>query len=220
MLKSIRVPLLAFLAAIFLRLLNLTLRWKLVGISREDVRRLLSDSPVIFAFWHEQQVVLPLAYRYFAPKNARKISALISQHGDGRIAAETIKYFGLGSVAGSSSRGGREAVHEMLKILTGGAHVAITPDGPRGPRHVAKPGVVSIAQRSGIPIIPLGLSASKAWTLRSWDRMFIPKPGATVTVVVGAPITIERETSADQFNIHLGLVGQALADAALRAGSD
>jgi lysophospholipid acyltransferase (LPLAT)-like uncharacterized protein len=149
-------------------------------IRREDAARLddpLSrGEPVIVVFWHGE--ILPIAWVH----RRHGIAPLISTHRDGELIARVVTSLGYRTVRGSTSRGGARALLEMSRLLREGRSVAITPDGPRGPRHHFSSGALILAQRTGRPIIAFKASASRAWRMRSWDRHLVPKPFATVTV--------------------------------------
>ncbi|MBK9308925.1 MAG: DUF374 domain-containing protein [Nitrospira sp.] len=110
---------------------------------------------VIIAFWHAQQLMIPFGYR------GPGAHALISRHGDGEIIARIIARFGHAAVRGSSTRGGAGALRALIKLGRSGRDVVVTPDGPKGPRHVAKLGVIHLAKATGLPIIPLAFACSK-----------------------------------------------------------
>jgi lysophospholipid acyltransferase (LPLAT)-like uncharacterized protein len=115
--------------------------------------------------------MLIVAYRYARPD----IYVLISQHADGQLVAEVCRHLGFRTVRGSTTRGGAEAIRQMLR-LGHKAHLAITPDGPRGPRRKVQQGLVYLAARTGRPIVPIGIGYSKTWRMQSWDRFALPKP--------------------------------------------
>jgi lysophospholipid acyltransferase (LPLAT)-like uncharacterized protein len=128
---------------------------------------------IILAFWHAQQLMIPLGYR--GPGS----HVLISQHGDGEIIARIIARFGHDAVRGSSTRGGAGALRALIKLGRSGRDVVVTPDGPKGPRQVAKLGVIQLAKATGLPIVPLAFACSKKNSSRagiaSWSP--IPSPG-------------------------------------------
>lgn len=128
---------------------------------------------IILAFWHAQQLMIPFGYR------GAGSHVLISQHGDGEIIARIIARFGHEAVRGSSTRGGAGALRALIKLGRSGKDVVVTPDGPKGPRQVAKLGVVQLAKATGLPIVPLGFGCSKKNSSRagtaSWCR--IPSRG-------------------------------------------
>ncbi len=151
------------------------------------------DEPVIFAFWHEIILFLP-----FAHSKKRKLKILISTHRDGLLASHTIKYFGLGTIGGSSNRNPEKAFREMLKELKRGISIGITPDGPKGPRRVAKRGVVELAYLSKRPIYPVVGKYYGCFTLNSWDRFIIPKPLSKMEFIYKKPIYVNNKSEFDK----------------------
>lgn len=127
----------------------------------------------IFAFWHGQQLMMLFGYR------GTGTQALISQHGDGEIIARIVARFGHKAVRGSSTRGGAGALRALIKLGRSGQDVAVTPDGPKGPRQVVKLGVIQMAKASGLPIVPMIFACSKKNSLRagiaSWSRTHSPE---------------------------------------------
>lgn len=111
--------------------------------------------PIILAFWHAQQLMIPLGYR------GQGSHVLISQHGDGEIIARIIARFGHEAVRGSSTRGGAGALRALIKLGRSGKDLVVTPDGPKGPRQIAKLGVIQLAKATGLPIVPLAFACSK-----------------------------------------------------------
>ncbi|MFM8552211.1 MAG: lysophospholipid acyltransferase family protein [Nitrospiraceae bacterium] len=122
----------------------------------------------IFAFWHSRQLMMPLAYR------GSQIYILISRHRDGELIQRIVSRFGLRAVRGSTTRGGTEALRELVRLGRSGVDLAITPDGPKGPRQVAQMGVIHLAKATGLPIIPVTFSCSKKNSSRagiaSWSH--------------------------------------------------
>jgi lysophospholipid acyltransferase (LPLAT)-like uncharacterized protein len=122
----------------------------------------------IIAFWHAQQLMIPIGYR------GTRAHVLISQHGDGEIIARIIARFGHGAVRGSSTRGGAKALRALIRLARSGQDVAVTPDGPKGPRHVAKLGVIQLAKVTGLPIVPVAFACSKKNSLRAGIATWSP----------------------------------------------
>ncbi len=140
---------------------------------------------VIYALWHGRMFILIYFYRRMG------IDVLISQHSDGELVARVVKGLGYLPVRGSSTRGGLNGFFELSQGARGRS-LAITPDGPRGPREVVQPGIILLAQRTGLPIVPLGASAQKRLVLPSWDGFLIPHPFSQAVVVEGPPLGVER----------------------------
>jgi len=159
-------------------------RWQLPPAVR-DLER--AGEHLIYAFWHQH--ILPLAYTH----RRRGIVVMVSAHGDGEYITQVIHHLGFGTVRGSSTRGGLRAALEQARLGREGYPLGISPDGPRGPRHVCQPGAVVIAQRSGLPLVPLAVGMRRGRRLDSWDRFEIPAPGSEVLVAAGEPIFVPPE---------------------------
>lgn len=149
---------------------------------------LTSGEAYIFLLWHE--AILPLLWHL----RDRGIAVIVSQGREGRYVGDYASGLGYRILSGSSSRGGPRALLGAVRVLADGGAVAITPDGPKGPRRVVKPGVVQAAQRSGAWVVPLHAVASPAWRVGSWDRLAVPKPRARVVVGFGEPFRIEASS--------------------------
>jgi len=169
-----------------LRLYFLSVRVRSVG--EEGFRAHLGrGGQAIAAFWHQRILaVVDYAGRFseWAP------SVMISRSRDGDLIADVCRRLNFRPVRGSSSRGGREALAEMVAVLAENPFAAHALDGPQGPRGVVKAGIIRMAQLSGVPIVPVYISVDRAWVLRSWDRFLIPKPFSTVVVRWGEPIPV------------------------------
>ena len=175
------------LGAWLLRLLASTWRVRTVnGAELDGARR--SGQRVLFALWHGE--LLPLLWH----QRGRGVAVVISEHRDGEIIARIAESLGYTTVRGSSSRGASRALLGLTRAIDEGRDGAITPDGPRGPAHVFAAGAAVAAQRTGVPIVPIRASASRAWRLRSWDRFLIPKPFARVTVTLGPFTSVIAES--------------------------
>lgn len=172
-----------------LRLLGRT--WRVQVHGREWLLARPDGAPrVVLLLWHGQLLPLLWAHR-------QRTGVIISEHADGEVIARVVASFGFFPVRGSSSRGGARALLEAARALTGGADIAITPDGPRGPRHSFAPGALMLAHRTGAAMVPLVAHADRAWRLSSWDHFEIPKPFARVTVLYDAPLALAEEPLRD-----------------------
>jgi lysophospholipid acyltransferase (LPLAT)-like uncharacterized protein len=139
---------------------------------------------VVVACWHEE--LLPLLWH----GRGMGMGVVVSGSRDGEYAAQLAECFGYRPLRGSSSRRGARVLLEAVRELQGGVSVTFTPDGPRGPRRVFKPGAALAAQHAGVPLVPIRATPSHAWRLRSWDRFAIPKPGVKVRIAYGDPIEV------------------------------
>jgi lysophospholipid acyltransferase (LPLAT)-like uncharacterized protein len=137
-----------------IRLLGHSIGIRVEGAQPVDAL-LAQGKRMIIAFWHAQQLMMPLAYR------GSEAYVLISRHGDGELIHRIVARFGLRSVRGSSTRGGTEALRELIRLGRSGVDLVITPDGPKGPPQIAKMGVVQLAKATGLPIVPLAFGCSK-----------------------------------------------------------
>jgi len=163
----------------------------------------------VYAFWHEN--ILVPAYHY----GRRDIHVLISEHADGQMIAEACRHLGFRVVRGSATRGGARAIRQMVRHSRT-AHLAITPDGPRGPRRRVQPGVVYLAALTGLPIVPFGIAFERAWRMRSWDRFAVPWPGSTAVCITAEPIYVPENVRKDQLE-HYRLRVQEAMDAVSEA---
>jgi lysophospholipid acyltransferase (LPLAT)-like uncharacterized protein len=161
-----------------LRLLAITWRMRTMGGDIVSSLR-AAKQPIIFTLWHGQ--MLPGLWQH----RGEGVAVLISEHRDGEIIAGVASGLGFRSVRGSTYRGADRALVGLVRELRAGHDVAVTPDGPRGPARQFAPGALVAAQRTGAPIVSVGIAASRAWRLRSWDGFMIPKPFAHVTVAYG-----------------------------------
>ena len=196
--RDLKVSLIVWLGHYLLRALGLTWRFRITN--GEVVTTLRSQHrPFIFAFWHGQ--MLPLLWRH----RGEGVAIVISSHRDGEIVAGVAERLGLRTIRGSSTRGAARALLGVVRELEAGAEVAITPDGPRGPARRFASGALVAAQRVGAPIVGIGVTANRAWFLRSWDRFMIPKPFSRVRVAYSAPTKVmaasarEAEDEASRF---------------------
>lgn len=204
---TLKVYIIGAIAPIFLWILFKTIRWK-----RNDLSNFDFSSPVIVAFWHGRQLML--APLFSGIKNSTVKSnpkMLISDHSDGRIIAMAIRFFGISTIHGSSSRGGAEALFQLKEaIQQDKCTVAITPDGPRGPAFNIKPGVIKLASITGAPIIPIAYGTSTYISLSSWDKMILPKPFSTGVCILGDPINVPRDLTEDQTQKFKQIIKEAI----------
>jgi lysophospholipid acyltransferase (LPLAT)-like uncharacterized protein len=153
--------------------------WRIDVSGAEHLAEARRRGSFVFALWH--RTLLPLLWWH----RAQDVTLLVSRHDDGALVADAATLLGYRVVRGSSTRGGATAFRALLRALASGAAVAVTPDGPRGPGGVVKPGVVAAARRTGAPILPVTATADRAWRVSSWDRLAVPRPFARVRVAYG-----------------------------------
>lgn len=151
--------------------------------------------PMIVVMWHNRLAILT---NYFPREKAARVAAMASASRDGEFAAQALRTFGFQVVRGSTSRGGYEGMNEMRRLLGGDTSVALTIDGPRGPRYHAHPGAVILGEKTGRAIATMGFNAPRRWELHGWDRTQIPKPFSRVQVIFGEPFTIPPDLTPEQ----------------------
>jgi lysophospholipid acyltransferase (LPLAT)-like uncharacterized protein len=177
---------LCFIGAIAIRLIFWTSRRE--WIVHPDTRPYLhGGEQLVLAFWHGRLMMMP----YFKPRR-RRIHVLISGHKDGVIISKVIRWFGIDTITGSSSKGGSEAFREMLRAAKRGDNLCFTPDGPRGPLQQAVAGVVHAAKHTGLPVVPVTFSATRCKRLKSWDKFMVGLPFGHLCFVAGSPIHVEK----------------------------
>jgi len=180
----------AWAGAMVLRALGALWRIDRSGLAEHDAV-LARGERCIFALWHAR--LLPLVYSH----RGRGVAVLVSRHRDGELITRIVERLGFVTARGSSTRGGEEGLREMLDWAERGRGLAITPDGPRGPAEVVKPGLLYLASRSGLPVLPVASASSSGWRLRSWDGFRIPHPFARVVVAYGPPIAVPKDLDRD-----------------------
>jgi lysophospholipid acyltransferase (LPLAT)-like uncharacterized protein len=195
----------SLLGYLFMRTLHFTLRVRHVRAHHID------EAPrYIIAFWHEC-VLQSLHARWRKPT-----TAIISRSKDGEIVAGVLHRYGAETARGSSTRGGEVALREVLRDIRAGKNIAVTPDGPKGPRRVVKEGVVYIAQVSGLPVVPFYFTASNKKRLRSWDQQIFPIPLSRAIFIYGAPILVPRDGDVEEWRLTIERAMNDLAEEAER----
>ena len=166
--------------------------WRLQRHDAPEYREALaSGERFVYAFWHERIVSLTWWHR------GEDFAVLVSQHHDGELITRVIHRLGYVTGRGSSTRGGEAGLRDMIRWAREGRQLAVTPDGPRGPAHVVKDGLLVMASRLGRRIVPMAAASDRAWTMRSWDRQRIPKPFARVVLRHAAPVAVARDIHGD-----------------------
>ncbi|EAQ81273.1 lysophospholipid acyltransferase family protein [Blastopirellula marina] len=154
-----------------------------------------NDRPRIYIFWHEY-ISFPLYLRPYC-----NIAMLLSKHRDAEWLAHTATMMGFDTVRGSSQRGGASALLELLE-KSKNMHLAITPDGPRGPRRRLAPGAIFLASRLGLPLIPMGFGFDRPKRAKTWDQFAIPRLFSRGRGLMGPGITIPPNQTRDQLEQH------------------
>lgn len=169
------------LVALLLRVLNATLRYE--QICEEGGHPDRPDEASVWCFWH--RCLLPAACFFHGRP---RTTLLISASFDGELISRTIEHMGYETVRGSSSRAGAGGLRALARAVRDGATAVIPGDGPRGPQYILKPGITKLAQLTGLPVNSFYLLPQRAWVMRSWDALLVPKPFSRVVMVWGRPV--------------------------------
>lgn len=182
-----------------------TLRWEISGA--EHYRNTWGAGiPTVFVLWHGR--LLPCTFFH----RGQGLATLISHHRDGEYIARIAQRWGYETLRGSSARGSTAAMRQIVRTLRRGKAVAITPDGPRGPRERMKPGALIAAQMSGAPVVPAAAGADRGWWFHSWDRFLVPKPFSRVRLAFGEPVYVPADATAADIETVSAVVEQRLAE--------
>lgn len=187
----------AWVLGAYLRLALATTRWTFDG--EANFLPHVTGEPCVVAFWHERLPLMPRLWHEARARGGRNaVHVLSSRHRDGQLMAAVTAHLHLRTIYGSTakrgaSRGGATSMRLMLNVLASGDHVAITPDGPRGPRRVAAPGVAQLGGLSGCRVLPCSGQTTRRRVLPTWDGMVLPLPFGRGVIVCGPTIAVPRE---------------------------
>jgi lysophospholipid acyltransferase (LPLAT)-like uncharacterized protein len=187
----------------FIRMMNLTYRYKFVGLeNKAQARSFHSKGAFVFAVWHQNLIPSILAH------SNERYTMIVSESKDGELVAVTCENFGHSPARGSSTRGGKKALLEMVRNVKSGIPGALTVDGPQGPAHVVKPGVIELARLAHCAILPMSPYPEKFWVIKkSWDQFRIPKPFSKIVIAIGEPVYIGEDVTKEKFDqvaLHIG----------------
>jgi lysophospholipid acyltransferase (LPLAT)-like uncharacterized protein len=191
--RLINLQIFPYIGLFIVKIISSTYRIRIINpeIERDILKR---GRIPIYASWHQR--FFP-GITFFASR--KPISIMISQSKDGELISRIVNVLGWYPVRGSSSKGGRQALREIQKLVQEGYKVGHIVDGPRGPLGIVKPGLLLIAQASGMPIVPVITSAEKKWVFNSWDRFMVPKPFSRVIIRFGDEIRIPKTLQHSDF---------------------
>lgn len=180
-----------WLGYILVRLIGMTIRYEVTGQENFDAITRAGKQP-IYSFWHDRIIAGTYYYRN------RGIIVLSSSSFDSEYTARIIQRLGFGIIKGSSTRGGIQALVGMIRMMKSGYAMAFTLDGPKGPRYEAKAGPILLAKKTGNPLMPFVIECKSFWTLKSWDRLQIPKPFTKANLIIGEPIYVDAKANDEQ----------------------
>ncbi|MEP6788249.1 MAG: lysophospholipid acyltransferase family protein [Acidobacteriota bacterium] len=206
---SLRERLLIRLAGIvffaFIKMIGITTRFEVRGVEHLDTIEASGKQPIL-CFWHDRILLSTYFFRN------RGILVMSSQSFDAEYTARSIQRFGYGVIKGSSTRGGSRALIEMIRAMRDGFPAGFSIDGPRGPRYEAKPGPVTLAKKTGNPILPFVIEPQSFWTVKSWDKMQIPKPFTKAIVIISEPVYVDDSADDAEVGSKLGELQRSLDD--------
>lgn len=195
---------LPYVGLFLVKILSSTYRLRIVDPQNEK-DSIEKDGSIIYASWHQR--FFP-GITFFATR--RPIAILISQSRDGEFASHIVNILGWHAVRGSSSKGGSVGLQQLKELAMKGYRIGHIVDGPKGPFGEVKPGLLRIAQVSGMAIVPTITSSQRKWTFRSWDRFMVPKPFSRVLIRFGEPVYIPTDLDEDEFEKKRLLIGQRM----------
>ncbi len=183
MLKYLKLNILPHLLYYLVRIIYFTNK-KVYHHPKDDAK------PLIICMWHGDLMSQP--YNYFAFRKNGTVKAMISHNKDGEIITKLVSNFKIGAVRGSSSKGAAKVLITALKELKSGNDIAITPDGPRGPRYSVADGVIALAQKSDSNVVCFNTVPTKYWQFKSWDKFILPKPFGRIDFYISEPFDIKN----------------------------
>lgn len=203
-----KIKILANLVYYFVKALNLTYRYQFIGLeNKSQARSFNNKQSYVYALWHQN-----LIGAIFSHINER-FSMVISESKDGELVAVTCQKFGHLPARGSSTRGGKKALIEIVRNISNGFPGALTVDGPKGPAKEVKPGIIEIAKLTQVAILPLSPYSNNHWVIKkSWDQFRVPRPFSKIVVVIGAPIKIDRNLPKEQYEDYSYIIKSKLEE--------
>ena len=181
-----------WIASKYIKFVSLTLKWKYLN-KKHAATLWKNNENFILCFWHGRLLMMPLSW-----KKEKKINMLISEHPDGQLISKTVKYFGINTIHGSTSKGGTKAIRNIIESLKSGQSVGITPDGPRGPKMKINSSIIKIASLTGFKILPLSCSVKNKFFLKSWDKFLVALPFGKGCFAWGEPLKIKKKITKEE----------------------
>lgn len=197
--ERLLIRILGFVFYIFTNLIGKTVRFEVEGWENlEEIER-VGKIPIL-AFWHNRIFLATYYFRF------RGIVVMSSQSFDSEYVARFIQRFGFGIVKGSSTRGGVGGLIEMIRLMKRGFPTGFSVDGPKGPIYQAKTGTLLLAKKTANPVLPFSIEAENYWTIKSWDKLQIPKPFTRAKILIAEPIVVsDGADDSEMTNKHLEL---------------
>ena len=201
---------LGFFTFLYIRAVNFT---SSIQIENESIPKQFwnNDKPFILAFWHSQLMMIGFSW-----KKKQNVNILASSHSDGRFGAIVGKYFNLNNIQ-TSEKNKSASLRSIFKLLNDNNYIGITPDGPRGPKEIVSEGIIKIAKKSKVPIIPIGFWSSKNFKLKSWDSFLITLPFSKCSFVWNKPLEIPYNIQENQIQHYQKLLQEKINQSVKKA---
>lgn len=182
----------SFILYLYLQLVYFSSKKQFIYSNQFNLSKYRSE-PALYAFWHNRLAMMP-----FARPKTIKVNVLSSDHRDGRTVAQVMRIFGFNTIFGSSNKNSFFALKSIIKCVKLGQSVAITPDGPKGPKNKINGNIVAISGLCNKYIIPMSYSCKRAFVFNSWDQFILPTPFNSLVIIYGDPIKADRDSSEAQ----------------------
>ena len=176
-------------------LLTATYRFEKV-LGADKIEPFIGDAVCAPAYWHQHHVIGSTLIRSWI-RRGFKACFLVSGSVDGDVPERVARAWGAEVIRGSANQSGALALRDQQRMMKNGYSIVTTADGPRGPKYEFKAGTVLMARIAGVPIIPIGCAAERAWYLNRWDDFMIPKPFSRIVIAIGDPVPVPREIALD-----------------------
>lgn len=193
-----------------IKILGRTMRFE--QVNPEIPRSALEKGiPAIYVFWHGRLLMMPFAHKM------KDLSFLVSPHRDGQVVGKALERFGFHAILGSTTRKGFTAFKNLLRAHQEGSGIAITPDGPRGPRYRVQVGVIELARMTGRSVVPVTFGASRKKLFNTWDRFLLPCPFSRGVFIWGEPVHVDPDGDRDHLEQKRVLLERRLNELTERA---
>ena len=201
--QSLRWPGRVTAAMIFMAIRSVAATVRFHWDDRSGLFAGVPHQPVIFCIWHNRLAFCLILYEHVKQlrHSQSRMAAMVSASKDGAILARVLEHFDVQPVRGSTSRRGPQALLELTSWAEQGYDLAITPDGPRGPRYVVQEGIIALAQFTGLPIVPVAYHLDWKYCLKSWDAFQVPIFFSRCQAILGQPFYVPKELEDDQREI-------------------